>query len=75
MTQMTFPVAFPATRRFETPAPAGQLTWRLRGAELATALVVDLGAAPASAAHADRGVIEAGPRVPAAVTGSWITSW
>ncbi|MFC4066415.1 hypothetical protein [Actinoplanes subglobosus] len=76
MTQMTFPVAFPATRRYQAPAPAAPPVWRLRGVEFAAALVVNLGADPATASHqADRGVIAAGPRVAAATTRSWITSW
>lgn len=76
MTQMTFPLAFPATRHTEIAEPAGQPRLLLRGVEFAAALAVNLGPGPVTApVHADRGVIVAGPRVPAAVTRSWITSW
>jgi hypothetical protein len=76
MTQMTFPVAFPTTRRAEIAAPAGQPRLLLRGVGFAAALAVNLGADPAAVpVRADRGVIAAGPRIPAAVARSWITSW
>ncbi|MEU8658745.1 hypothetical protein [Actinoplanes philippinensis] len=76
MTQMTFPVAFPAPRHAANATPAGQPRWMLRGVAFATALAVDLGSDPmAVPASADRGVIVAGPRVAAAPATSWITSW
>lgn len=75
MTQMTFPVAFPTTRRVSFAAPASP-AWGLRGAEFAVVLAVNLGADPMTVTgHADRGVIAAGPRVPATTARSWITSW
>jgi hypothetical protein len=76
MTQMTFPVAFPTTRRATFTAPAEQPRLLLRGVEFAAALAVNLGTDPAAVTvHTDRGVIATGPRVPATVTRSWITSW
>ncbi|WP_433789507.1 hypothetical protein [Actinoplanes sp. CA-252034] len=73
---MTFPVAFPTTRRTEIAAPAEPARWMLRGAELAAAIAVNLGADPMVAPiHADRGVVVTGPRVPAAPVTSWIASW
>jgi hypothetical protein len=76
MSQMTFPLAFPTTRRTEITAPAGQPGPRLLGVEFVAALAVNLGADPAVVpVRADRGTIVAGPRVPAPVTHSWITSW
>ncbi|WP_317792906.1 hypothetical protein [Actinoplanes sichuanensis] len=73
---MTFPLAFPAGRRGEITEPGAQPRLLLRGVEFAAALAVNLGPDPATTpVHVDRGVIVAGPRVPAAVTRSWITSW
>jgi hypothetical protein len=76
MTQMTFPVAFPTIRGAAITAPAGQPRLLLRGAEFAAALAVHLGTGPTAVpARADRGVIAAGPRVPATAARSWIASW
>ncbi|GGN92853.1 hypothetical protein GCM10010112_80450 [Actinoplanes lobatus] len=65
MTQMTFPMTFPATHRpAAAPAPASR--WRLLGAEFATALVVNLGARPETdqtrSRYADRGTLVAPAR-------------
>ncbi|MEV0902150.1 hypothetical protein [Actinoplanes sp. NPDC049802] len=84
MTQMTFPVSVPATRR---PSPAPDSRRRILGAEFATAFVISLGPRPdpqtlsryadrgALVTPADPGTAVAGPRTdPAAVRPS-ITSW
>lgn len=76
MTQMTFPLVFPATRRTATAAPMRPAGPPMRGVTFVTALAISLGPVPATVPdRADRGVIVAGPRVPVAAPRSWITSW
>lgn len=55
MTQMTFPMAFPTTRRAEAVTTM-RPRWRLLGAEVTAALVVNLGTEPVTR-QIDRGVM------------------